>query len=447
MTVDPILKQDLMLIRKAFEEGALGQSGEAIWIPTRSMLSTQRQAHQSIRDSAKRYPSYYARHTDAKQSLLDRIQEECIPCIDRIKILKECDIGLDIDDSLIQYNQNILKELTGFFETFEGKSPVEENVCEIYKGFRSQCIPDLRRVIIALTFLLSDIRNVSLRSVAENFMQVVLAMIGNLVVNITFSLDQFAQLITNTIKCVLQDVREQLAKVEPILSREDSPEGLIQGVERTERILRDSWKDDDAANHWAQRTASTQPNYNEVPFSGQMDSVVNRAQEITDRLPTLHATVDAGGLIQNMLQKAIQRVDGNLEIAKGEFLKLLKSSHGNFQALNELVAQIQTVIGLLSVIEGIVESRGDYDPCTRESDERFFIQLTLPRRRVTVKRVDTDLPDDIEVDIIPDTTSVDNPVIEEILEEAGVDLVKVDDSSVEVRAEPVTISVTKCLGG
>jgi hypothetical protein len=157
--------------------------------------------------------------------------------------------------------------------------------------------------------------------------------------------------------------------------------------------------------------------------------------------------VDAGGLIQNMLQKAIQRVDGNLEIAKGEFLKLLKSSHGNFQALNELVAQIQTVIGLLSVIEGIVESRGDYDPCTRESDERFFIQLTLPRRRVTVKRVDTDLPDDIEVDIIPDTTSVDNPVIEEILEEAGVDLVKVDDSSVEVRAEPVTISVTKCLGG
>ena len=106
MVVDPVLKNDLMLIRDAFKEGALAQDGNAAFVPVREMLSTQRQAHQGITTAVRRYPSYYARNQDKVRSLLDKVQEECVPCTERIKALRDCDIGLEIDDSLIQYNRN-----------------------------------------------------------------------------------------------------------------------------------------------------------------------------------------------------------------------------------------------------------------------------------------------------------------------------------------------------
>lgn len=458
MAVDPVLKQDLMLIRDAYKEGALAQDGDATFVPVREMLSTQRQAHQSISKAVRRYPSYYARNQDKVRSFLDRVQQECIPCAQRIKILRDCDIGINIDDSLIQYNSNILKELTNFFRFFEKKGPIETNLCEAYRAFRTQCLPDIRRLIMALTYLLNDIRSFSLKGIGDNFIQVVLAIVANLVVNITFSLDKFAQLITNTLKCVLSDVRTELAKIEPILPRRDKivdGEPVNQGIRRTQEILQEAWKGDEADKTWLNQQVRNKPEYNEVPFSQQFDAITDDVDRALQRIPSANITVDVGEAITGMVERAITRVDGNLDIATNELLKLFKAGDGNFKALNELVSQIQIITGILNVLKGIEQSRGDFDPCSFEAAEAFFTTVNIPRTRISVNRRTSEDPDNVEIDITPDTTSVDNPIVRDILENAGIEVVEVEQqqgegagtSTFEVAADPVVINLSKCLGG
>lgn len=233
MPVDPTIKQDLMLVKEHFERKALDEEGNAALVPTAEILRSQRDVHVAVRDEMYKYPASYAADLQEDSSFINKLQQECIPCLNRIESLKDCDISPRLDKSLINYNININTQLTQMFSNLNGRNPIEENLCEIYKAYKSQCVPDISRAIAALSYLISSLRGFDLKLLQDNFIQVVLGLIANLVFNVTFNLDKFAQLITDTLRCIVADIQTQLKKLNPIIS--------VQGRDNARRQIADAW--------------------------------------------------------------------------------------------------------------------------------------------------------------------------------------------------------------
>lgn len=436
MPVDQQLKADLMLVKDAFEKKALQQDVEAAaLVPMAPMLRAGRDAHQSIRDQVTRYPSYYARNTDRNKSTLDRIQQECVPCAARISSLKDCDLSPDIDETLLVYNRNVLQQLTAQFNTLNGRNPIETHLCDIYNAFKSECLPDIRRAIAALAFLLNDIRGFKLKDLKDSFLQTLLALIAGLVVNITFNFEKFGLLVTDTLKCVLADIKAQLAKLSPILSEE--------GRDKAKEAVTRAWRSNEDDKQWLQGTDLYAPAApSEVPFNNGLTAF---EQQTLDKIPSLLGGVDE--ILERTLQEAITKIDLNIIGTRQELLKLLKQNGEDMKALHQLIEQILLVQGMLNVLRGIADAKGDYNPCgdpdvdNNEQARRFFTRLKLPNRRIQVNQDDNG---DVEIEVIPDPTVVENPVVRDILQEAGF---PIEGDRVLVGGEPVTINVFGCIGG
>lgn len=435
--VDPQLKADLMLVKEAFERKALElKDDDAALVPMASMLREGQDAHQNIRDNIARTPAYYARNQDDTRSTMERVQQECVPCAARISALKECDLSPDLDETLLVYNRNVLNQLTAMFRNLNGRNPIESHLCDIYKLFNSQCIPDIRRMIAALAFLLSDLRSFRLKSLKDSFLQTLLALLAGLVVNITFNFEKFGILVTDTIKCSLADIKAQLAKLAPILSGE----AKAKSREAFER----AWRNNEQDKHWL----STTDLYGvappaQVPFNDELTAF---EEGVLDKVPSTLGGLDE--VLEKTIQEAVTTIDLNIVNTRQELLKLLKQNGEDMKALHTLIEQIQLVQGMLNVLSGLADTKSSYNPCGDddldeiEQARRFFTRIKIPRRRIDVTP-NPDDPTDVEIEITPDPITVDNPVVKDILEDAGFPILEGDRV---LAGEPTSISLLGCLG-
>jgi hypothetical protein len=436
MPVDPQLKADLMLVRQTFEEKALEQDSQAATIvPVAGMLRNGRDAHQTLRDQVARYPSYYARNTDETQSTIDRIQQECVPCSARISALKECDLSPQIDDMLLVYDRNVLRQLVALFRNLNGRNPIEQHLCDVYKFYNAQCIPDLRRTIAALAYLINDIRSFKLKKLKDSFLQSLLALLAGLVVNITFNFEKFGLLVTDTVKCSLADIKAELAKLSPILSKE----GRNQARESIRRSVRNTEED----KQWIRDMdlyAPAPPTH--IPFNDELTAF---EENILDKLPNRLGGFDT--VLEKTVQAAISTIDQNIIGTRQELVKLLKQNGEDLSALHQLIEQALLVQGMINVIKGLADTKNDYDPCgdpnidNIELARRFFTRAKLPNRRIDVVP-DADNPGNVSIEITSDPMTVGNPVVQDILEDAGFPI----NGDQILPAEPMEVNLFGCLG-
>jgi hypothetical protein len=471
MPVDPVLKQDLLLVKEHFENKALAQDDNAALVPLASIFRNQRDMHIAVRSSIERYPAHYAQNIDEKQSILKQIQEECVPCEFRLKGIKALDIDFTIGSKLIEFDKRVLESLVSAFRNLNGVTPIETHICDIYRAYKSQCIPDLRRMLAAFLYLLSDLRSIDLRSLQLGFFQLLGIIIGKLLVTFTTNLDKYAQLITNTLKCVAYDLKGQLAKLSPILSKEARQKSLQQisdafkKKEEDKKWSEQAWKNltqeqKDAINAKGQISGTSAYEAlpeKQIPYAGE----VQQAEQAVSG--AINFSVNSiNEIIQGFLDMATARVDKALINGREDLVKILKASDMNLTSLNTLMQQIMLLQGLINILKGLIESKGDYNPCgTMEAGRRFFTKLTIPGRAVVVKPGTID-PSDTEVTFFPDPAVFDNPVIKDVLDKSGITqtgagtsqffVTTITDPNTgknkyAVQAEPVTISLFNCLGG
>lgn len=453
-SVDPILKQDLTLVKTAFEAGALKQDGAATYLPFRTMISNTRQTHEAIQSSLKTYPSYYVPKS-GKQNLIDKIQNECLPCITRLKSLGDLDVHPDIDLTLGKYDTTCLKGLTQFYSNLKGASEVETHICQMYGALKTQCIPDLQRMIQALTLLISDIRNIDLQTLKMSFLQLVVALLGKMVVSYTTGLDKYTRLITDTLRCMSYSIKDQLAKLDPILSqggRANTAEAFQRASTnaagqvtnprdfQTTEAFRKAWVTNQSDQNWLQRDQQSSPVYNAYVFDK-----INKAEATsTDAVKKLdnaevgfHTTAgnkDSGGgpnkaalVLDGILNMSIGRVEVNLEGALQDLIKLLKGNADGLEAMNAILQQIQSIIGLLNIVKALVSANPKQilDPCGPERGRAFFSQLSIPGRKIYVTPPPADSGRgmmDVDVIIANDPIQVDNPIVREVLQQAGINI-------------------------
>lgn len=447
--VDPILKQDLTLVKNAFEEKALEKSGNAALLPMKEALVSQRLIHNTVIGQAKRYPSVSSKSKDPNNSLLKKIQTECIPCQNRIKALGELDMAGDIFSAMMVYNGRALKNLINLFTSLTYPNRMQENLCMAYKALRANCIPDLRRLIAALSFMLADLRSINLKSLKNQMLGLVVGIIARTIISTTINLDMYVKLITDTLNCVLADVKLQISKLDPILSRD----GLTDTVDRLTPLSRseskakvDSWFNDTGyTGDLSKQVSSTQQQLNKTITSGFDDAVKNMN--------------DFGRILTSMIDEAVGRVDKKLDNASKELLRFLKLSDGNLKSQIEVINQIILITSVIQLIQTIMNTRGDWNPCGEEAGRNFFISYTDPRTKVYITPPgDKDDPGDIEIVIVPKDIIIKNPVVDDILNNAGIITRSIDplDTSTKVldletpgidnRAIPISIRVSECLG-
>lgn len=490
MPVDPVLKQDLMLIKDHFEREALKEDGNAALVPAASILRNQNDVHKAVVKEVKKYPAFYANGLEPNKATIQKIQEECIPCFKRIKELKNCDLNPRLDNTLLVYNQNVLTQFVQMFKNLNGQNPIETHLCNFYNAWNAQCIPDIRRAVAALTYLINDLRSFDLTALKENMFQTLVSLLSNMVVNISFNYDKFSQLVTDTLKCVIDDVRVQLEKLDPILPRESrfeeppetitvplknadgttsgrgitvpnpnkEPVEIKRGTEKTKEQLTRAWRQNEQDKQWMKENG---PNtlYNplppaDVPFSkslSELDETAEGAGRAIDELDEV---------LNGYIQQAIERIDTNVVASRIELVKLLKNNGEDLKALNKLIKQILVIQGVISALKGLESSKEDYDPCGDDYDEarRFFTRVKLPNTTVTVETDgDPQDPDDVIVTIVKDQVNIDNPIIQDILTNAGVvsssssdtadfDLRKLESGETVLQAQETDISLFGCLG-
>lgn len=459
MQVDPILKQDLKLVKEAFENGAQKQSGNAVFVPFRPMISSTRQVHENVRAAVARYPSVYVK-SSSKQSLIDTIQQQCIPCASRLKVLRNLDISPDLDLMLGNYNTRSLKNLIKFFGGLKGRTPIEQNICGAFAAMRSNCVPDLQRLIQALTLILTDIRSIDLKTLNVSFLSVVISLISKITVNYTTGFDKYTRLITDTLRCMASDLKTQLAKLDPILS--------AGGRANTEEAFKNAWKKNEEGKNWVQNNAASRPVYNSYAF-GKIDKASQSSVESVDKvgkatedftLAVENKTGDVVAVLSGVINLAIGRVEANLDGAIQDLMKMLKANDQNLNAMNTLIQQIQSIIGTISLLQALVSSnaRQQYDACGPDRGRKFFNDLTIPNRKIYLVPPPPDSgrpPNDIDIVIADNPIQVDNPIIRGVLEQAGVAIkavntgttgnVNAEDLHFVVDSEPLSINFFACM--
>jgi hypothetical protein len=135
MPVSPTQKQDLTLVKEAFERKALEQdSNGATWLPMTTTVQQARRIHETVRDEAGNYPAANAQKKVAKndQSFLKQKQIECIPCAGRIKSLGDLDMVGDLFATMLAYNDRALKNMLNLFKTVSRPNRIQENLCGAY---------------------------------------------------------------------------------------------------------------------------------------------------------------------------------------------------------------------------------------------------------------------------------------------------------------------------
>ena len=457
--VDPILKQDLHLVKTAFENGAQNQKGAAVYVPFRNMITSTRRVHENVRASVARYPSVYVK-SDSKQSLIDTVQQECIPCASRLRVLRDLDISLDLDLMLGNYNVKSLQNLVKFFGSLKGRTPIEQNICMAFAALRANCVPDLQRLLQAMTLTLSDIRTSDLKNLNVTFLSVVVSMISKIAVGYTTGFDKYTRLITDTLRCMANDLKTQLAKLDPILSS--------GGRANTAEAFKNAWKKNEEGKNWVKSNAASRPVFNKYAFD-KIDKATQTSVEAVDKVQNAEVdfeaaatnkTGDVVAVLNGVVNLVVGRVQANLDGALQDLMKMLKANEQNMDAMNKLIQQIQTIIGMISLVQALVSSdaRQQYDSCGPERGRKFFNDLSIPRRKIYVvpPPPDSGRPrNDVDIIITDDPIQVDNPIVREILEQSGVAIrvietetpgsTKTENIQFVVDSEPITINFFACM--
>lgn len=456
--VDPVLKQDLMTVKAGFEQGALEQSGRSAYIPFRPMIQQTRLAHQAIQTNVGRYPSFYAKDR-ANASFIDKVQQECIPCSARIRLLADVDMSVNLYYGLDAYNAQALDSMIEFFKHFKGQGFFSVHLCDAYAALREHCIPDLTRLIAALALLLADIRRIDLRALVDGFLNFMVSILAKMVVGYATGLDRFTHMITSTLRCMAEDIKYQISKLDPILTAE--------GRQRSSEAFRRAWRANDDDKNWLQANREYNPVYSSQATEA-IDKAVAGAENISDKLTRttvgFNKTILKGGggqallAIQGLMNMSIGRVEVSLDGALQELLKLLKANTNNMKAMNQLYQQIHSITEMLGILQALVDSAGAkelYDPCGPDRGRRFFNNLQIPGRDVYIAPpADEGRPeDDVDVIISDEPIEVENPIVREVLEGAGIRLHRVsgtgedgsEDLKFEIEAEPITINFFACM--
>lgn len=477
MPVSPTQKQDLMLVKDVFEKKALLQdTSGATWLPMVTTVQQTRRIHETIQGEAARYPAAVSQQKVAKndQSFLKQKQIECIPCLDRIRAVGDVDMFGDLFASMIAYNDRALKNMLNLFKSVSRPNRIQENLCGAYTALRSQCVPDITRLLSQLTLLMNHLRGFNLKSLKDQLISLLGALIIRNLVTGAINYDMYINLITNVTRCIVTDINTQLTKLEPILSREGLEDiakllplerdterrlprqpGDPEGTFRTEsgRLVNNqtaaerkaaNWFPDQGDFNYAQdiskQIVKAEGNFESKlnTFTGQADKGVAKAAKI-------------GRIISDMIEESISVVDSKLTCATSEMLKFLKLSDGNLSSQIQLLDQIQLIRSVLEVLKTIKDTRGDFDPCGKDAGRRFFTRIKFPGQDIIVTVDDSD-PDNPELDIIPPGIKIDNPVVEEILNANGIDTGPIGESGAVksgrvVSSVPVSINISKCLDG
>jgi hypothetical protein len=361
------------------------------------------------------------------------------------------------------YNVKALQDLTKFFGTLKGRTPIEDNICAAFSALRSHCIPDLQRLLMALTLIISDIRSIDLKTLQVSFLGVIVSLLSKIAVGYTTGFDKYTRLITSTLRCMSNDLKTQLAKLDPILSP--------GGRKNTEEAFRNAWKKNEEGKNWIIATGSSRPVYNSAAFKkidkatdkavGAIEQVNSATEKFTESLE--NKTGDVIAVLNGVLNLTIGRVEANLDGAMQDLMKLLKANETNLSAMNTLLQQIQSIIGMISLVQALVSSnaRNQYDACGETRGRRFFHDLTIPNRKIYLVPPPPDSgrpPNDIDVVITDDPIPVDNPIVRDILDRSGVATrtintettnspTGIDDKDIKfiVDSEPVSINFFACM--
>lgn len=447
--VDPIIKQDLLLVKEAFETGAEKQEGQAIFLPLKAMMQSNRQIHENIKEQVARYPSSYMPPV-SNTSLIDKIQAECIPCASRLKHLKDLDISFDLFYGLDAYNTAALQSMIDFYKNYEDRGFIETNICEIYSALKTNCIPDLQRVILALTMLLADIRNFDWKLLKDGFLNILVSVLSRLVVGFATGLDRYTRLITDTIRCMMNDVKYQIAKLDPILSGE--------GRRVTAKAFSDAWNKSSSQTNWLQKrqiSRSVYSNYTAEKINQSIERTSTVFDQVNFATLKLNKVLKDGNkplvALEALFNVAISRVELRLDGALQELLKLLKANTDNMDAMNKLYQQLNMIVEVIALVKALAYARDKDDkenPCGPEQGRRFFNEISIPGRTIYLipPTEDSDRPsDDIDIVISKDPVRVDNPIVREVLENAGIKIKQTEDLKFEIDAEPITINFFACM--
>lgn len=500
MPVSPIQKQDLMLVKEAFERKALEKNNVgATWLPMVTTVQQSRRVHETIRDEASRYPAVRANNNRVKnnQSFLKQKQSECIPCLDRILDATDLDMLGDLFANLLAFNDRSIKNMLNLFNSLYLPNDIQRDLCGAYNALRSQCIPDIARLITQLKFLMEDIRKVKLKGLKDSLITLVgTAIVKSLILG-SINYDMYVNLITNTTRCIARDINAQLIKLEPILSSEglediadlfsnDQGAGSsnssktrrqqqeevfkraedIRDIQRIAAASREGGDEavakildegalsrskaesaDQKAEEWVPNTDAF--NYTKdasKAIAGLQDKIEKKANSFKnsnnkDQVP--RNELDIGYLIKDMIEESINVVEDKSDNSKSELLKILKLSDSSLNKQIKAINQIRQVLSVLEILKTIKDTRGDYDPCGRNAGKKFFTKINFPGQDILV---DTVNPEDPILTILPPTIKITNPVVEDILNENGIDTGPVKSGRI-VNSLPVEINISKCLDG
>lgn len=455
MPVSPTQKQDLLLVKQFFEKKALDQdTSGATWLPMVTTVQQTRRIHETIQGEAVRYPAAVSQQKTAKhdQSFLKQKQIECIPCLGRIKAVGDLDMIGDLFASMLAYNDRALKNMLNLFRSVSRPNRIQENLCGAYTALRSQCVPDITRLLSQLTLLMNHLRGFNLKSLKDQLISLVGALIVRNLVTGAINYDMYISLITNVTRCIVTDINTQLTKLEPILSREglqdiaqllplDTQDGELTRAEAAEKKA-STWFPDQGDFNYAQDISKKIAKGNDQ-FESKLNTFTGQAGKGVSK------AADVGRVLSDMIEESITVVDGKLRNATSELLKFLKLSDGNLSGQIELLDQIQLIRSVLEVLKTIKDTRGDFDPCGKDAGRRFFTRIKFPGQDIIVDNSDPNNPD---IDIIPPSIRIDNPVVEEILNENGIDTGPVGESGAiksgrVVSSVPVSINISQCLDG
>jgi hypothetical protein len=454
MPVSATQKQDLTIIKNVFEKKALEKDTVgAVWLPMVSSVQQSRRIHEVIRDEVSSYPSSENRKKKASQdqSFLKQKQSECIPCIDRVKSLVDIDIGGDILANLLTYNTLAIKNMISIFNGLSKPNRIQESLCEGYKSLRSQCIPDIARIIAQLKFLISSIRSFKIKSLKEQLVSLVGSLMARGLIFGTVNWDKYIALITNTARCIANDINTQISKLDPILSREGLddvanivPKKKQEKIDPLAELIREN--PDDFANSQEVKSAAIKAGPKRTLFPGKGD--FDYGENIRGKLSSFNQSKryqDAANLIKDMLEESIDLVDNKLEVATNQLFKLLKLSNDNLCEQIESTNQVRLIMSVLAILNTIKDTRGNFDPCGENAGKNFFTKIKIPGQEIVIDNSD---PNNTELNIIPPSIRIDNPVVEDILNENGIGTVdsKIKSGSI-VESIPVSMNISKCLSG
>jgi hypothetical protein len=219
--------QDAQLIADTFEKGAHSDPTEAaVFAPMSRHLSNAKTfsgATQSVMTGYVREPGGSAEQqkgmsfgdesvairTDGLGKEVHDWLKDCIPCEFRIEALFELAAGVDMLDILLAGIRQQLSMLQGILDILKNFD-IYSDYCQLLDLLNFMCVPDLQRMISLLMAIMTSELVPQLDGVADLIMQLVIPLFAAPLMSLVALLDQFVQLVTEPLRCVISAIQMQI---------------------------------------------------------------------------------------------------------------------------------------------------------------------------------------------------------------------------------------------